>query len=846
MKSAPRTGLIKLMMAIGILLSGIVVSSAAEHLPISKAASDEVAARAEAILRQMTPDEKLTLIAGGRDPGAEGCISEIPRLKIPRLRMAASACGVRNYGRATSFPATIALAATWNRQQAGRYGAAIAEECLARGIPILLGPGLNIYRLPLCGRNFERLGEDPYLAARMAVAYIKGVQGRGVGATADIFACNNIEWNRRNNNSVVDERALREIYFPAFRAAVEEAGVMAIMGAYNLINGQYNCENPWLLTDVLRGEWGFTGLVMSDWQALSNTQRAATSGLDLEMPHPKFFTKERLQPLLASGAVNEKQIDDMVRHLLRACIAMGFYDNPLQNDSYPRYGAAHKAVALQTEREGIVLLKNERNLLPLDPRKNKEILVVGPNAQNTPTGGGGSSYVPAVNPVSLVEAISSVGAKAGFHVSAFDNGLLVFQTSAGERGLRGEYFRSPNLAGTPALVRMDDSDTRFEWRPRGPTPESYSIRWTGFVSSPSSGVYGLTLESNPSARVFFDDKLIVDDWEVHGLGKNTARLALEAGRKYAVRLEYRKPNNVEKRKAFVGLAIARTTLDPLVPALKKADVVVACVGFNRLTESEGFDRTFTLPPGQGELIETCLQNSPKVVVVLTGGGSIDTARWIARTPAFLHIFYPGQNGAQALAEILTGQVNPSGRLPFTFEKRLEDCPACRTMPPSSQEKKGSDDHTYYDTVYREGIFVGYRYFDNSGIEPLFAFGHGLSYTTFHYADLALTPATIDGKTPVAVSFTLKNTGARFGAEVAEVYVADPVCSQPRPPRELKGFVRVELAPGEERRVSIELGPDAFSFWAPRSKQWTAEPGEFRVLVGASSRDIRLTKSLTLK
>ena len=654
-------------------------------------AATDPAERAESILRMMTLEEKIDYLGGIHGYSIRG----IERLGLPRIRMADGPVGVRT----TAYPAAICLAASFDPEMAERYGTALGRDSRGGGVHILLAPAMNIYRTPQGGRNFEYLGEDPFLAGRMAAAEVRGIQAEGVLATVKHFAANNQEIDRDTVDAQVDERALREIYLPAFRAAITEGGAHCVMDAYNKLNGIYCAQQPFLNIEVLRREWGFTGIVMSDWGAVHDALGAATGGLDLEMPSGKFMNKERLAPLIGSGAISAALIDEKVRHILTTIIAAGFLDRPQARRDIPENDPAGVETALETARAGIVLLKNSGALLPLDPGSALRIAVIGPNGHPAVWGGGGSSYAYASRAVSVFDGIRQV------------------------RGIRATFTGGKGAGGRAEAVA----------------------------------------------------------------------------------------------------------------AARGADAAVVCVGFNKDSETEGWDRDYELPAGQVKLISAVAAANPRTIVLLFGGGGVDWAGWLDQVPAVLHVWYPGQEGGRAIADILFGVVNPSGKLPATFERRLRD-------NPSAPYYMRETDAAAKRAVYGEGIFVGYRGYDQAGIEPQFCFGHGLSYTTFEYADLTLAPAT--GREAVTVSFTLRNTGPRAGAEAAQVYVGQRTPSVPRPPKELKGFAKVVLSPGETKKVTVILPPEAFAFWHPVRKAWVVEPGAFDILVGASSRDIRLRGSIT--
>jgi len=793
----------------------------------------EVGKRVEALLSKMTVEEKITLIGGVND----FYIRAIPRLGLRALRMSDGPLGVHDYGEATAYPAGIALAASWDTDLARRGGISMGQDARARGVHFILAPGMNIYRAPMNGRNFEYLGEDPYLASRMAVPLIEGIQAEGVIATAKHFVANNMEYGRMNHSSDVDERTLREIYLPAFEASVKEAKVGALMDAYNLVNGAFMTQNGYLNITIAKKEWGFEGILMSDWEATHDGIAAANNGLDLEMPSPVFMNAHNLLSAIQRGEVAMGTMNDKVRRILRKAIEFGFYDREQTDAEIPLYNRAGMDVAREEARSGIVLLKNDNHLLPLDRNKVKTIAVLGPDAYPAVVGGGGSSLTKPFHSVSYLEGISDYLGKDG-HVLYIAETLpfdeIVFRTlfqisPGGPRGFKAEYFNNDQLQGTPALVRTDE---RIDYE--GPV-DHFSVRWTGYFVPEVEDDYKFYLSADDGVRLYVDDALVIDDWKTHAETMDTYSAHLEAGKAHKIRLEYFESTLT----ATARFGIAAVT-QPIGEATKtmaaKADAVILCMGFDPNTEGEGSDRTFRLPGGQDAFIEQIASINRNVIVVLTAGGNVDMTRWIDRMPALLHAWYPGQEGGTALAQVLFGAYSPSGKLPASFERRWEDNPTYKSYYPQKGDKH---------IEYTEGIFVGYRGFDRSTVKPLFPFGYGLSYTHFEYSDLKISPEPAGAKGLVKVSFQIKNTGPRKGAEVAQLYVGDSHASVPRPAKELKGFAKVNLQPGETRQVTLLLDRRAFSFFDVMKRAWHAEPGDFAILVGSSSVDIQLRGNFKL-
>jgi beta-glucosidase len=805
-------------------------------LDISK---QELAKRVDDFLGRMTVEEKIDYIGGHR----EFYIRPMPRLGLPEIKMSDGPVGCRNYGPTTAYPTTVALAATWNPALALAMGKALGRDCRARGVHILLAPGVNIFRSPLCGRNFEYLGEDPFLTSTMVVPIIEGIQSQEVLATVKHFVANNQEYDRHHVSSEIDERTLQEIYLPAFRAAVKKGKVACVMNAYNLLNGIHCSEHDWLLNKTLKGAWGFDGILMSDWASTYSAVGAANGGLDLEMPFAKWMNRELLLPAIKDGSVKMATIDDKVRRILRTIIRAGFLERPQTDPAIGLYDPANVRAALDVAREAVVLLKNERSVLPLDRKQIRKLGVIGPNAHPAVHGGGGSAYT---TPLRVVSVLDGLVAAAGDGVEVhYDRGVIaedlnpMFGDSAFScqgpdgaacEGLRGEYFASSDFTGAPVTTRVD-RQVNFNWGPQRPNwlpPAGFSVRWTGQITPAKSGEYMLVGRCDDGMRVWLDGELVIDDWSQHAARISATQRRLEADRRYNLKIEYYDVGG--ECAAQFGWGLAAEPAEASAIRLAKAmDAVVVCVGFDQKTEGEGSDRRFELTEPQQRLLAALAGVNPNTIVVLFGGGGMATAGWIDQVPALLHAWYPGQEGGRAIAEVIFGAVNPSGKLPMTFERRLEDNPSTPHYP--ATDKK---------TFYKEGIFVGYRGFDRAGVEPLFAFGHGLSYTTFEYGHLAVAPEAVAAKGKLKLTFELANTGPRAGAEVAQVYVGRVGESAvQRPLRELKGFKKVFLGKGRKKTVAITIPAADLAYYDAATKTWIVEPGRYEISVGASSRDVRL-------
>lgn len=809
-----------LLCGIGILNAQVVITSEAEQ-------------RAKEIVAKMTLKEKLRYISGYTGGFS---ICPVPRLGLPEVFMADGPQGIRNNTKSTMYPSGILSAATWNRDLNYRLGRGLGQDAKARGVGILLGPGVNIYRSPLCGRNFEYFGEDPYLSGEVAKQYILGVQSEGVIATIKHFAANNQEWDRHHVSSEVDERTLQEVYFAPFRKAVKEAHVGAVMNSYNLLNGVHASENRWLNIDILRDTWGFKGILMSDWVSVYSTVGAANHGLDLEMPTGEYLNEELLMPAIEQGLITEATIDLKVQHILQTLIAFGFLDKEPKDTSIALDNPHSRQTALDIAREGIVLLKNEGNMLPLKGRT----VVMGSNAEVLVTGGG-SGFVSPFSTVSIDEGLEQLQKRNTIRLKddlLFDDLKDAIYADEGKRqkGFKAEYFKNVELKGTPDATCMENQ-IAHDWGTGVPLEgfpaDGFSVRWTATYVPVTNGLVRMTMCGRGGYRAYINDQLICTDH----LPEREQVIEVEAGKKYRLRVEYHNYGG----DARIGLKAGILNESLLKQTLAKAKNVVLCVGFNNGDEDggiegEGADRSFALPKPRLELIRKVTSLHDNVVVVVNAGGGIDFSDWGDKVKAIVMAWYSGQEGGRAVAEILTGVISPSGKLPISIEHRWEDNPVSKSY---YENMKFAE---YKRTQYSEGIFMGYRGYDKSGIKPLYPFGYGLSYTTFAYGNLMVEK---NGVNRVKVTFDISNTGKMDAAEVAQVYVHDVKSSVPRPYKELKGYEKVFLKKGETKRVTIELEDDAFSYYDMDKQRFVVEKGDFEILVGTSSECLPLKGSITL-
>jgi beta-glucosidase len=825
--------------------------TASAQAPIAD--SPAIEAKAHAMLAKLTLKQKIELL-GGVDDG--NFTHPEPAIGLPALKMSDGPVGIRAWGPDTAYAAGVALAATWDTETARKVGEGLGKDARARNVYFMFGPGVNIARSPLAGRNFEYLSEDPFLNAAMAVPYIEGVQSQGVVATAKHYALNNQEYNRHNVSVDIDERTMREIYLPTFEAAVTKAHVDCIMNSYNLVNGVHATQNEFLNLKVLKGDWGFQGILMSDWDSTYDAVGAANAGLDQEMPRAKFMNAQNLLAAVASGAVKESTLDDKIVRLLRVVLRYGFLDRPQFVPTDSTYSVADRAIALEGARESITLLKNDGHLLPLDPARIKTVAVIGPDSYPAVPGGGGSAKTDAFEPVSTLTGIANL-LGPNVHV-LYSRGLPeaneVFSRTRWEGDVKVETFHNKGLSGAPEVETSPEIAgwALGMWDSEGQHPRS--VRYTAAFKAEKSGRYLLLAAASgeDAYRVFVDGKLLLAVPQSEGQSPVSSTIELSAGQRVNLVAEY-VPDSSRVR---FGLGIA---YEPdLVEAEAKqfaaaADAVIVAVGFNPILEGEGHDRTFTLPWGQDQLIEAVVAANPHTIVTLTGGGGMDTRRWIDKVPALLHTYYPGQEGGTAIAEILFGQRNPEGKLPVTFDRSWDESASSAHYYPI----KGADttlhvtetggrtvDYVIPHVKYDDKLMVGYRYWTTTGQHPLFPFGFGLSYTTFSFSHLEV-PVTAAAGSTVPVSFDVTNTGDVAGAEVAQVYVSDPSAKVDRPERELKGFDKVRLAPGETKHVTLHLNSRSFSYWDEATHGWHIDPGKFIIRLGDSSENTRLHADLTL-
>lgn len=736
-----------------LLLGVCSMSAAAQGMPVYLDETKPIEERVEDALKRMTLDEKIAVIHAQSKFSSPG----VKRLGIPEFWTDDGPHGVRpdvlwdkweqagqTNDSCVAFPALTCLAATWNPAISRIYGESLGEEALYRRKDMILGPGVNIYRTPLGGRNFEYMGEDPYLASRMVVPYIQGMQSKGVAACVKHFALNNDEEYRHQVNVIVDDRALHEIYLPAFKAAVTEAGVWGIMGAYNMYKNQHNCHNQWLLNDILKGRWRFDGVVVSDWGGAHDTRQAVENGLDMEFgtwtdglafgtsdAYDNYYLASPYRKLIQDGTYTEKELNDKVRRVLR----LFFRTNMNRNRQFGSLcSEAHYDAARKIAAEGIVLLQNKGRVLPIDTLKARRVLVVGENAIKMMTVGGGSS------------------------------------------SLKAQHEELP-LDGLKACLEGMNIEV------------DYARGYVGDITGEYNGV--------------------------------------TTGQQLA---DSRSPEEL---------------IAEAVDKARKADYVVFFGGLNKsdYQDAEGHDRkSFALPYDQDKVVEALAKANKRLIFVNISGNAV-AMPWKSSVPAIVQGWFLGSTAGHALADVLTGRTNPSGKLPFTWPASLNDVDAHKlnTYPGTWRADK-----KIIDEEYKEGIFVGYRWADKEKTKPLFAFGHGESYTSFKIGKAKASAASITTADSLSFTVSVTNTGKLAGSETVQLYIHDCESSLPRPYKELKGFRKVYLQPGETKEVTITIGKDALSFYDDKAASWTAVPGQFEALVGNASDNIVSKVAFTLK
>ncbi|RMR61340.1 Beta-glucosidase [Pseudomonas syringae pv. actinidiae] len=859
---------------LGLSLLALGIAQAGSVFAVTPMTGNEVEARVGAMLDNMTQSEKINFsrVDDGR------MIPKLDKFNLQGTVAYDSAMGVLVGGKTfgAQYPSPSALAATWSINRAKEFGLAIGYETRIAGGQQMLSPAINLYRTPFNGRAAEYMsGEDPFLGAVLAPAVTNGIQVQGIQAAAKHYLMNEQEANRHYLDVKIDERAMQELYLAGFESLVKNANIASIMCGYNKINGEYACENHHLITDILKGQWGFQGNVMSDFNSVQDAFKGAWAGTDIDMPSGLQFTEAKLLPYVWNGQLHQNVIDDKVRRNLRALVSYGFDKgiNKAQPLEHREYG---QLAALNVARESIVLLRNQpvdgnKPLLPL-PR-NAKIAVIGDLAMQPPTAPFGTAYSAPASYVTELSGLKQLASNTSnveylSQMSLNPKSSVWYQPAKDQQaisntGVKAEYYANTSLSGDPVATRVEPG-INLDWitntnqtdngtsTVNGYTPSAgaFSARFTGKIKPTISGPQVFKVRADGAYKLWINDELVLEDegsqvsFDLIPVVPRTVKTAsLKAGTEYNVRLEYRrlKGNFTPVLGGMNGVQMSWASLRP-PKNLADYDAVVVAAGNNFEYEGESLDRPFELPQFQSELISFVQKANPKTIVVLHGGGGMDMQPWADKVAASLHAWYPGQQGGQALAEILYGKVNPSGKLPITLDKKAQDNPSYASY---------SNPVPYYfssanppvEMSYSEGLYMGYRGYDKKHTKPLYPFGFGLSYTTYEYSDLKLSSNVLAPGATIQASFKVTNTGDKAGFEVAQLYVQPSRPQVDRPEKELKGFTKVYLKPGESKTVTIALDSRSFAYYSPDSVSWNVDPGKFKVLVGKDSENLTLDRTV---
>jgi len=800
-----------------------------------------VEADVENLLKQMTLEEKISMThASGKFH-----VNAIERLGIPELWLSDGPHGVRyqiqrdswdsagwDDDYSTYLPHLTSVAASWDVEMATLHGNVLGAEARDRKKDIILGPGVNLARLPLYGRNFEYMGEDPFLAGALVVPEVKAIQSHDVSANVKHYALNTQELNRIGVNAKPDERTLREVYLYAFEQAVKEGGAYSLMGAYNEYYGTNANQSEHLVKNILKGEWGFDGVLLTDWNVDINTYDAAMNGLDLEMgtdvaSYDDYFFAQPFLQMIKEGKIPESVLDDKVRRVLRLMHRVGLFDENRKQGS--RNTKEHQLAARKIASEGVVLLKNELNVLPLQQEKLKKVLVIGPNSNKVHGLGGGSSEVKTPYEITPLQGLqNALGEQVEIQVMRARSNSLA--------PIAADYIASKHWTGTPAWNISNFQDAAHKnllseswlvnahFLSKDDKKEQF-ITMSADIKPVESGIHTLKLQLNGNAKLSVDGKLEIEQ-KSDSLQIFEHKINLNAGQSYKFELHYNGSHEV-----LLGWDAPGDLFSPeeeYLAAAKDADAVIYFGGLTHGDDREAIDRSdMKLPGSQDEVITKLLEANANTVVFLVAGSAVEMP-WHKQANTIVWGWYGGMEAGNAFAEVLFGRVNPSGKLPITLPEKLEN-----TAPIML------DDYNAVDSLYKEGVLIGYRWFDKKNIDPIFAFGHGLSYSEFEYSDIQLSSTTVSGDDKLTVTATITNTSDIAGAEVVQLYLSDLQSSVVRPVRELKGFTKVFLQPKESKQVSLTLNKRDLSFWDVNTNDWLVEPGQFEVSLAASSRDLRL-------
>ncbi|MEF2073018.1 beta-glucosidase [Consotaella aegiceratis] len=815
-------------------------------MPNDTIASAEI----ETLLDAMTLDEQVSLLSG-EDSWS---LPAIERLNIGKLRVTDGPNGARGFGsvfggvKSACFPAGIALGATWNVELVEEVGAALANQARAKGAHMLLAPTVNIHRSVTNGRNFECYSEDPILTAELATAYIRGLQANGIGATVKHFVGNESEIERATISSVIDERALREIYLIPFEWAVKAAGSWGIMTSYNRLDGTYTSEHPWLLGEVLHGDWAYDGVAMSDWFGSHSTAPTVNAGLDLEMPGPTRDRGAKLVEAVKAGAVSDATIRARARAVLTVMARTGALHDLEQREERTEDRPQDRELIRRAGAEACVLLKNEA-LLPLSG--GVTVAVIGPNAKTAQIMGGGSAQL---NPIHRVSPWDGLVAALGEPRLRYAPGCTNHRWEPLLTGrLRVDYFANTDCSGEPVYSETAAEALAFftDAIAGGKVdPDRFSVRLTATYTPDASGAYRVGLAAAGYAKAYVDGVLVADaatGWRrgrtffEEGCDEVVGIVEMEAGRAYEMVMEFATKDhvihNIAAYRLGVGLPMDEEAIAEAAAQAAACDVAIVCVGRNGEWDTEGSDLDdIALPGRQDALVAAVARANPKTVVVLQTGGPVEMP-WLDGVAAVLEAWYPGQEAGHAIADVLTGKAEPSGRLPQSFPARWADNPTHTDDPKVYPGEDG-------EVVYGEGLFIGYRHYDRAGIQPLFPFGFGLGYARFELSDLAVDAGRFESDGAVSVALDVTNTSERAGACVVQLYVAPDSPTVERPEKELKAFAKVALDPGQSKTVRLALDARAFAYFDGGARQWVVEPGRYAIRLGTDAATLPLSKTIS--
>ena len=808
--------------------------------------------RIESLIKELTLEEKISILSGS----SAWHTTAVPRLNIPRVKMTDGPIGARgdSVSGATSacFPSASCLSSSWDKENVENIAKAIGVEAKSKDADVLLGPTINLHRHPLGGRHFECYSEDPLLTGELAASYVKGVQGVGVSACLKHFIGNDTEYQRHFVSSNIDDRTLRELYLLPFEMGVR-AGSLSVMSAYNQLNNVFCSSNEQILTSILKEEWNFPGYVVSDWGAAQDTIGNANGGLDCEMPGPARSWGKNLLKAVNDGKVEEETVNDKVRRILRVADFTGRLDNPIEKPEESNDLEEDRVLIRKAGSEGMVLLKNE-DVLPFNQEKIKKIAVIGPNAlKGQYLGGGSASLNPhyVVHPLEGIKAAldddTQINYAKGCHTYKFLPAIPSDLFKEND-GFKVEFYNGQEFEGSPIETKILKGNKFWAMGGFGldivaqSERPSLSVLFTGELEPKFSGEYDFEIFSIGPSRLTMNGEVLIDNWTSQdpgdaffGMGSAPRRgkINLEAGKIYSLKVEYKWEGRFPAVQIGMQAPDQFNLMDEAAAIAKDADAVILIVGTNSDWETEGNDRdNLDLPSNQNELVETVCKLNSNTVVVLNTGSPCEMP-WVDEANAILQCWFPGQEFGNSLADILFGVVNPSGKLPTTFPKKLSDTPAFPTYPGKDMQMD-----------YEEGLFIGYRWYDREAIEPLFPFGHGLSYTTFEYSNLRAIPPK--GESSVAAfEVAVKNSGNVSGKEIVQGYVGSSSSQIERPNKELKKFDKVFLAPGESKKVIFELSERDLSFWNVETNTWQVEPAEYIFSIGSSATDIKETVSVWL-